>query len=108
MITSTSNARVKRLVNLRKKRKARDEEGVFLVEGIRMFREVPVDKLQEVYVSESFYKKEKETVKKSAGRRKHPSGTSIRYGIFAYIRYEDASRDSVRGKADGSHTESHY
>lgn len=27
MITSTSNARVKRLVNLRKKRKARDEEG---------------------------------------------------------------------------------
>ena len=40
MITSTSNARVKRLVNLRKKRKARDEEGVFLVEGIRMFREV--------------------------------------------------------------------
>lgn len=64
MITSTSNARVKRLVNLRKKRKARDEEGVFLVEGIRMFREVPVDKLREVYVSESFYKKEKETIEK--------------------------------------------
>lgn len=106
MITSTSNARVKRLVNLRKKRKARDEEGVFLVEGIRMFREVPVDKLQEVYVSESFYKKEKETVKKVlAGGNIRPS---IRYGIFAYIRYEDASRDSVRGKADGSHTESHY
>lgn len=64
MITSTSNARVKRLVNLRKKRKARDEERVFLVEGIRMFREVPVDKLREVYVSESFYKKEKETIEK--------------------------------------------
>ena len=55
MITSTSNARVKRLVNLRKKRKARDEEGVFLVEGIRMFREVPVDKLREVYVSAVSY-----------------------------------------------------
>ena len=63
MITSTSNARVKRLVNLKKKRKLRDEEGVFLVEGIRMFREVPVEKLREVYVSESFYKKEKDTVK---------------------------------------------
>lgn len=107
MITSTSNARVKRLVNLRKKRKARDEEGVFLVEGIRMFREVPVDKLQEVYVLESLQERKRDG-KKSAGRRKHPSGTSIRYGIFAYIRYEDASRDSVRGKADGSHTESHY
>ena len=43
MITSTSNTRVKRLVNLKKKRKLRDEEGVFLVEGIRMFREVPLD-----------------------------------------------------------------
>ena len=63
MITSTSNARIKRLVNLKKKRKLRDEEGVFLVEGIRMFREVPLDKLKEVYVSESFYKKEKDTVK---------------------------------------------
>ena len=62
MITSTSNARVKRLVNLKKKNKARDEERVFLVEGIRMFREVPTDQLEEVYVSESFYKKEKDTV----------------------------------------------
>ena len=35
MITSTSNAKVKRLVNLKKKKKLRDEEGVFLVEGIR-------------------------------------------------------------------------
>ena len=49
MITSTSNAKVKRLVNLKKKKKLRDEEGVFLVEGIRMFREVPKDRLVEVY-----------------------------------------------------------
>ena len=28
MITSTSNAKVKRLVNLKKKKKLRDEEGV--------------------------------------------------------------------------------
>ena len=62
MITSTSNARVKRLVNLKKKRKSRDEEKVFLVEGIRMFREVPVKQLEEVYVSESFYKQERDTV----------------------------------------------
>lgn len=57
-ITSTSNAKVKRLVNLKKKRKARDEEKVFLVEGIRMFREMPPEILREVYVSETFYKKE--------------------------------------------------
>ena len=55
MITSTSNAKVKRLVNLKKKKKLRDEEGVFLVEGIRMFREVPKDRLVEVYASEEFW-----------------------------------------------------
>ena len=63
MITSTSNARIKRLVNLKKKRKLRDEESVLLGQGIRMLREVPLHKLKEVYVSESFYKKEKDTVK---------------------------------------------
>ena len=47
-ITSTSNTKVKRLVNLKKKRKARDEEKVFLVEGIRMFREIPPEILREV------------------------------------------------------------
>ena len=102
MITSTSNARVKRLVNLRKKRKARDEEGVFLVEGIRMFREVPVDKLREVYVSESFYKKEKETIEKVLAegdiRAELVSDT-----VFSHIGYEDATGDTVRGTTDGSY-----
>lgn len=59
MITSTSNAKVKHLVSLKKKRKARDEERVFLTEGLRMFREVPAAKLREVYVTETFYKKER-------------------------------------------------
>lgn len=63
MITSTSNAKVKRLVNLKKKRKIREEEDVFLTEGIRMFREVPPGLLKEVYVSESFYKKEGEVIR---------------------------------------------
>ncbi|MDO5590418.1 MAG: RNA methyltransferase [Lachnospiraceae bacterium] len=70
MITSTSNGKVKRLVNLRKKRKLRDEEGVFLVEGIRMFREVPAEELREIYVSESFYKKEKKLVDEIASKAK--------------------------------------
>lgn len=63
MITSTSNAKVKRLVSLRKKRKARDEERVFLVEGIRMFKELPLDMAREVYVSETFHRKEEKTVR---------------------------------------------
>mgnify|MGYP000532679971 CR=1 FL=1 len=39
MITSTANQQVKLLVQLNKKRKLRDERGVFVVEGPKMFRE---------------------------------------------------------------------
>lgn len=41
MITSTANQQVKLLVQLNKKRKLRDERGVFVVEGPKMFREAP-------------------------------------------------------------------
>lgn len=107
MITSTSNTRMKRLVNLRKKRRARDEEGVFLVEGIRMFREVPPDKLQEVFVSESFYKKEKETVEKVLARGNiraelvsdtvfsHISDTKTPQGILCVVKQMDHTLNSM-------------
>lgn len=58
MITSTSNGKVKELVQLRKKTKLRNQQGVFLVEGIRMFREVEREDVIQVYLSESFYEKE--------------------------------------------------
>ena len=38
MITSTANQQVKLLVQLNKKRKLRDERGVFLVEGPKMLQ----------------------------------------------------------------------
>ncbi len=59
MITSTSNAQVKRLLQLQKKSKARNEEKVFLVEGLRMFEEVPRERVEKVYISETLYNKKK-------------------------------------------------
>lgn len=60
MITSTSNSQVKRLLQLQKKSKARNEEQIFLVEGLRMFSEVPTERVQKVYISESLYNKKKQ------------------------------------------------
>lgn len=57
MITAASNSRIKRLVQLNQKAKTRREEGVFVVEGAKMFLEAPEKKLREVYVSESFLEK---------------------------------------------------
>ena len=69
MITSTGNARVKQLVTWQKKRKARDEEGVYIVEGIRMYREAPRAQVREVYVSEQFYSRYGEELGLSAWGR---------------------------------------
>lgn len=55
MITSSGNSQVKNVIRLIKKAKERKEQGLFVVEGIRMFREVPPELLEKVYVSESFF-----------------------------------------------------
>ena len=54
MITSTSNSQMKTIVQLNKKTKTRRQLGVFVVEGIRMFREVPREWLKQIYASEHF------------------------------------------------------
>lgn len=115
MITSTSNSRVKALVNLKKKRKERDKENVFLVEGIRMFREVPADKLKEVYVSESFYKKERKLVDEIAGKSKiraevlsdtvfaHVSDTMTPQGVLCVVEQMNYSLESVLSNGEVPH-----
>lgn len=59
MITSTGNPQVKRLLQLQKKGKAREEERVYVVEGLRMFAEVPRERVEKVYVSESLFNRKK-------------------------------------------------
>jgi len=57
MITSTSNVQVKSLVQLIKKSKARTEQGVYVVEGIKMFQEASLEEIVKVYVSEALFEK---------------------------------------------------
>lgn len=58
MITSKGNSRIRNLVTLKRKAQERNAQDVFLVEGIKMFREIPPQLLREVYASESFLKSE--------------------------------------------------
>lgn len=57
MITSPSNAKIKQLIQLKNRSKARREADLFIVEGIRMFCEIPEDRIQEVYITEEFLNK---------------------------------------------------
>ena len=53
-ITSAANARVKELLKLKKQSKYRQEQGVYLVEGIRMCKEAPIHEIGQIWVSDSF------------------------------------------------------
>ena len=57
MITSTSNQKVKELVQLQKKAKYRNQAGVFIAEGSRMVLETPKEDIQQLYISESYFSK---------------------------------------------------
>ncbi|MCR5784782.1 MAG: RNA methyltransferase [Eubacterium sp.] len=92
MITSNDNAAVKHLSLLLKKTKARKESGTYIVEGIRMFREVPEDIIEKIYVSESFAEKNSDTL---SGRDyeimsdkvfSHVSDTVTPQGIMAVVK----------------------
>ena len=98
MITSTANVQVKELVRLMKKSRARDEAGVFIVEGPRMAGELTGDPswrshIRKVYLSESYaakYPSETEELKKICRTElladpvfDHVSGTKTPQGILA-------------------------
>ena len=94
MITSTSNPQVKRLLQLQKKGKARNEENVFVVEGLRMFVEAPKERIEKVYVSESFYNKKKQELDLdnrsveilSDNVFKHVSDTQTPQGVLCVVK----------------------
>ena len=94
MITSTSNPQVKRLLQLQKKSKARNEEGVFVVEGLRMFAEVPQERVKKVYVSETLFNRKKHNLNweefpleiLSDSVFKHVSDTQTPQGVLCIIK----------------------
>ena len=54
MIKSLSNERVRKVVSYIQKSKARKENNVFVIEGMKMLREAPVLQVREAYVTEKF------------------------------------------------------
>ena len=56
MITTIQNKQIKQIMKLKKNARERRKQQLFLVEGIRMFTEIPEQYLYKVYASEDFYK----------------------------------------------------
>lgn len=107
MITSTSNAQIKDLIRLQKKSRARDEAGVFIVEGPRMVSEIPADRIVKLYVSESYTKKRKADIVEGIRSEvladnifAHVSDTKTPQGVLAVVkRLEYDMKDILKGEA---------
>lgn len=108
MITSTGNPQVKHLLQLQKKSKVRNEEKLFLVEGLRMFVEVPEERVEKVYVSESLYNKKKAELRLnrfsyeilSDNVFQHVSDTKTPQGILCVVRQQQYNIEEILQKKD--------
>ncbi len=60
IITSTSNAKIKNIIKCMKNAKERKKQDIFLVEGIRMFSEIPENLHVETFATEKFYQQHAE------------------------------------------------
>lgn len=110
MITSSANGRVKQVMNLSKKAGARKETGLFVAEGLRMFREIPTDRIDSIFVSESFLSdedrkkllsgKKYETV--SDGVFKTMSDTRTPQGILALARQYAYGMEDLQNAKDAA------
>lgn len=70
VITANANPKVKYLNKLNKNAAFRKEEDVFVVEGIRMFRELPFKQVRQIYLSVSAYERYREELEQ-AGIEEH-------------------------------------
>lgn len=59
MITSIANSKIKNLIKIKQKSKVRKEQGVFIAEGFKMYQETPVNDIEKVYISKTYYNKKK-------------------------------------------------
>lgn len=55
MITSTGNKKVKDIIQLTQKARERRKQGLFIVEGIKMFVEAPTDRIGQIYVASGLW-----------------------------------------------------
>lgn len=101
VITSTSNEQIKNMIQLKEKAKIRKQKKQFVVEGIKMFSEVPKENLKAVYVSESFLRENEEKLQDvcfqtvSDSVFKKISDTVTPQGVMAVVTQSEYSLNDI-------------
>ena len=87
MITSTGNQQMKNIALLQKKAKARNEQETFIVEGRKMFGEVPREWLKKVYVTEqaAWILEQGDYTRENKARSRLTGAVSAAYWLIATV-----------------------
>lgn len=105
VITSAKSDRVKDIKKLIKSASYRREKGRYIVEGIRMFREIPKESIDEVYVAEGAYQKLKESILSKVSEEDiifvadhlftSMSDTNTPQGVLALVKISENSLNNI-------------
>lgn len=104
MITTNQNKQIKQIMKLKKSSRERRKQGLFLVEGIRMFQETPEERIHKIYATEDFYKahealfQEKEPELVSSQIMKEISDTMTPQGILVLVKIQEWNVEEILDK----------
>lgn len=104
-IDSAKSSRVKQVAALQTKARCRREQGAFVVEGLKMVREAPGERLLSVYASDSFLEQGGEEklggiafTPVSDAAFKAMADTRTPQGVLAVVKAPDWKREDFSGK----------
>lgn len=103
IITSRNNPKIKEVIQLRDSAAHRRETGLYIVEGPRMVSEIPAENIAEVYVSESYLRKQGNNITFESNKLietqdvvfEKLSDTKNPQGILAVVRSKKYSIDDL-------------
>ena len=101
MITTIQNKQIKQIIKLKKSARERKKQQLFIVEGIRMFTEIPEEYLYKVYASEDFHNEHQEVFEGmdveivSDQVMKEISDTMTPQGVLALVKMLKYSLDDL-------------
>ena len=103
MITSPDNSRIKEVVKLRDKKKARDNSGLFIAEGLKIVQEAPEKAVRCVYCTGDVYEENPGLAERFENRLETVSSgvfakmcdTETPQGILAVIKKRMLSADGI-------------
>lgn len=100
MITSLTNGRIKHAIQLREKRSLRNQEGLFVAEGFKMFEEAPLQKIKEIFCREDIWQQMEESFHKAPFDKYGQLFQKIQQCVDAGVVVEQVSKEVFRKLSD--------